>query len=55
MDCKGEVQSSAGTPLTSRCKTDASKAYIDWAIKHDFGVIDVNIPKHITGIDVSII
>lgn len=38
--------------LPLRVKTDVSKTYIDWAIKHDFAVIDVNIPKHITGITV---
>lgn len=32
----------------SNHKTDASKSYIDWAVQHDFGVIDVNVPKHIT-------
>ncbi len=27
---------------------DVVKDYIEWAVTHDFGVIDVNIPKHIT-------
>ena len=35
-------------------KADVLKNYIGWAIKQGFGVIDVNIPKHLTGIDVSV-
>lgn len=27
------------------------KTYVDWAVKHDFAVIDVNLPKHVTDID----
>lgn len=34
------------------CKTDISKTYVDWAVKNGFAVIDVNIPKHITGLEV---
>lgn len=34
-------------------KADVLKNYIGWAVKQKFGVIDVNIPKHLTGIDVS--
>ncbi|MCJ1304776.1 Histone deacetylase hda1 [Hypocenomyce scalaris] len=30
---------------------DVLKHYIGWAVKQGFGVIDVNIPKHLTGID----
>jgi histone deacetylase 6 len=29
-------------------KTDVAKTYIDWAIRNDFQVIDVNIPKIVT-------
>jgi histone deacetylase 6 len=29
-------------------KTDVTKTYIDWAIRNDFQVIDVNIPKIVT-------
>jgi histone deacetylase 6 len=29
-------------------ETDATKTYVEWAIKNDFAVIDVNIPSHIT-------
>ncbi|TKA64612.1 hypothetical protein B0A55_10054 [Friedmanniomyces simplex] len=28
--------------------TDTIKTYVDWAVKHDFAVIDVNLPKHVT-------
>lgn len=28
--------------------TDVTKTYVEWAVKHGFGVIDVNIPEHIT-------
>ncbi|KAK0817700.1 Histone deacetylase hda1 [Friedmanniomyces endolithicus] len=28
--------------------TDTVKTYVDWAVKHDFAVIDVNLPKHVT-------
>lgn len=34
-------------------KADVLKNFIGWAVKQGFGVIDVNIPKHLTGIDVS--
>ena len=34
-------------------KTDVAKTYVDWAVKHDFAVIDVNIPKHITDPEVG--
>ena len=27
------------------------KTYVDWAVKHDFSVIDVNLPKHISDFD----
>lgn len=26
--------------------------YIDWAVEQGFAVIDVNVPKHLTSIDV---
>jgi histone deacetylase 6 len=29
-------------------KADIVKDYIEWAVTHDFGVIDVNVPKHVT-------
>ncbi|KKY25385.1 putative histone deacetylase [Diplodia seriata] len=28
--------------------TDVTKTYVEWAVKNGFGVIDVNIPEHIT-------
>lgn len=34
-------------------KTDVTKRYIDWAIKNDFQVIDVNIPRVVAVEDVS--
>lgn len=38
--------------LTS-LKTDGVKPYIEWACGQGFAVIDVNIPKHLTGTEVS--
>ncbi|KAI9697741.1 MAG: Histone deacetylase hda1 [Bogoriella megaspora] len=44
-------------PRTSRLElhnvwvTDVAKTYVDWAVKNDFSVIDVNIPKHITDLE----
>ncbi len=35
-------------------KADGLKHYVDWATKQGYGVIDVNIPKHLPDIDVSI-
>ncbi|MCJ1315814.1 Histone deacetylase hda1 [Xylographa vitiligo] len=29
---------------------DVSKSYVEWAVNHDFGVMDVNVPKFLTGI-----
>lgn len=34
-------------------KADNVKDYISWAVEHNVGVIDVNIPKHISEADVS--
>lgn len=31
-----------------RFQTDGLLPYIDWAIKHGFGVMDINIPQHIS-------
>lgn len=39
--------------MTDIIETDVSKTYVDWAVKHEFAVIDVNIPKHITEVEVS--
>ncbi|OCK79599.1 hypothetical protein K432DRAFT_63137 [Lepidopterella palustris CBS 459.81] len=39
------------TELHNTWLTDVTKNYVDWAVKHDFAVIDVNIPKHITDPD----
>ena len=33
-------------------KADVLKYYIDWAVGHGFGVIDVNIPHFLTDISV---
>ncbi len=30
------------------------KHYIDWAAKEGFGIIDVNVPKHLSGIGVCV-
>lgn len=35
-------------------KADVLKNYIGWAVEQKFGVIDINIPKYLTGIDVSL-
>lgn len=35
-------------------KADGLKHYIDWATKQGFGIIDVNIPKYLPDVDVSI-
>lgn len=40
-------------PADFRSKTDIVKTYVDWAVKHRFAVIDVNLPKHVTDIDDS--
>ena len=37
--------------LLTVLKTDEVKTYIDWAVGQGFGVIDVNIPKHLTDIE----
>ena len=34
-------------------KADVLKHYIDWAVGHGFGVIDVNIPHFLTDISVN--
>lgn len=34
-------------------KSDATKPYLDWAVKQGFGIIDVNIPKYLTGLEVG--
>ncbi len=33
-------------------KADGLKHYVDWAANQGFGVVDVNIPKRLAGIDV---
>ncbi|KZF20599.1 Arginase/deacetylase [Xylona heveae TC161] len=43
--------STAKLELHNAWLTDMVKHYIDWAVKQGFGVIDVNIPKHLTGLD----
>jgi len=40
-------------PSADVWKADGLKHYVDWAVKEDFGVMDVNIPKLITGVHVS--
>lgn len=39
--------------IADRWKADGLKFYIDWAAEKGYAVIDVNIPKHLTGIDVG--
>lgn len=34
--------------MTNASKADVVKDYIEWAVTHGVGVIDANIPKHIT-------
>ena len=48
LDCFISFKAPADSP-----KADVLKNYIGWAVKQGFGVVDVNIPKHLTGIDVS--
>lgn len=36
-------------------QADGLRFYIDWAVEQGFGVIDVNIPKHHTGLEVRTI
>ncbi|KAK8179360.1 hypothetical protein BC567DRAFT_78748 [Phyllosticta citribraziliensis] len=43
---------SAKLSLHNILVTDVTKTYIDWAVKNGFGVIDVNIPEHITDPDI---
>ena len=33
-------------------QTDATKKYVDWAVKHHFAVMDINIPRHVTDLEV---
>jgi hypothetical protein len=35
------------------CKTDVAKQYVGWAVHNGFAVIDVNIPKYITDLEVK--
>ena len=35
-------------------KANGVKLYIDWAIKEGLAVMDVNVPKYLSGIDVGI-
>jgi len=39
-------------PFADLRKADGLKHYVDWAANQGFGVIDVNIPKYLAGIDV---
>jgi histone deacetylase 6 len=48
---KGVCKSSG---LANRAKADVVKEYIKWAVEKDYGIIDVNIPKHTTGGQVSL-
>jgi histone deacetylase 6 len=41
------------SPLTLHAKTDVTKKYVDWAVDNGFQVIDVNIPKIVSVVDVS--
>ena len=44
-----------GERISLTCaKADGLKHYIDWATKQGFGIIDVNIPKYLPDVDVSI-
>jgi hypothetical protein len=45
-------RSSIGSPLTI-IKTDVAKQYVDWAVNNKFAVIDVNVPKYVTDVEVS--
>ena len=39
-------------PFADLRKADGLKHYVDWAVKQGYAVIDVNIPKHLPGVDV---
>lgn len=32
-----------------------TKTYVEWAVKNEFAVIDVNIPKHTTDFEVGLV
>jgi histone deacetylase 6 len=34
--------------------TDVAKQYLEWAVENKFGVIDVNMPKYVTSVEVSL-
>lgn len=36
-------------------KANGLKGYIDWAAKEGFGIIDINVPKHLTGLGVILL
>lgn len=36
-------------------KADGLKHYVDWAVKQGFAVIDANVPKHLSDVDVRLI
>jgi len=41
------------SPLLTNPKVDGAQSYIQWAVDHHFGVIDVNVPEYITITDPS--
>ena len=52
MACMLKLVASALMRLADSRKADELKHYVDWAVAHGLGVIDVNLPKYLTGIDV---
>lgn len=52
MACMLQLVASALMRLADSRKADELKHYVDWAVAHGLGVIDVNLPKYLTGIDV---
>ena len=40
--------------ITDSWKANGLKHYVDWAATEGFGVIDINIPKHLAGGEVCI-
>lgn len=41
-------------PITAdRWKADGLKYYVDWAAAQGYAVMDVNVPKYLTGLDVG--
>jgi hypothetical protein len=53
MDCKYMSYLEKATSLLTFSKTDGVLPYIEWAVNHGFGVLDVNIPMNTPNLQVS--